>query len=399
ERYERMRKENAAAVVRLSLSDGDACPVCGGAYRANACPDVSAGEKELAAQKSAWEKSEKAAAAYTEELQKNLQARFAAEAKKAEATAKRDGVTEEGKRIAEEVKAARERIAERLGGKSPAEARAFATENANAFARVREKWEEARTKLQQSQADLAARISAAREKAAAAQKTLAALPSAPFDAQAFAAAQAALKACKEQTSALAEKAGGIAAQIEQLEMQLQKKKALLQKRKEINAVLENVLRLFACTHKDRLLSFVAEQYMQAFTATAGETLFSLTGGKYTLIYDEDEFWVLDFLADNARRKVKTLSGGETFLASMSIAMAISRALAAQNYEFFFLDEGFGTLHERAVETVANALIELSRSTTVGIVTHRTELADRIAARLTVLPATEECGSTVAYSEA
>ena len=105
----------------------------------------------------------------------------------------------------------------------------------------------------------------------------------------------------------------------------------------------------------------------------------------------------DFFADNARRKVKTLSGGETFLASMSIAMAISREIAAQNYEFFFLDEGFGTLHERAVETVADALNELSRDTTVGIVTHRTELADRIASRLTVVPATEDTGSDVVYN--
>ena len=399
ERYERLRRENAAAVVRLSLSVGDTCPVCGGAYRANADCEKSASEKELAAQKAAWENSEKAAAAHTEELQKNLQARFAAEAKKAEATVKRDGVTDEGKRIAEEVKATREKIAARLGGKSPAEARATAEESAKTFALVCQKWEQARTMLQQSKAELAARISAAREKAASAQNTLAALPDAPFDEQAFAAAQDAVQACKEQTGALAEKVGGIAAQIEQLEAQLQKKKALTEKRRESSAALENILRLFACTNKDRLLSFVAEQYMQSFTETAGETLFSLTGGKYTLIYEEDEFWVRDFLADNARRKVKTLSGGETFLASMSIAMAISRALATQNYEFFFLDEGFGTLHERAVETVANALIELSRSTTVGIVTHRTELADRIASRLTVSPATETCGSTVEYTEA
>ncbi len=85
------------------------------------------------------------------------------------------------------------------------------------------------------------------------------------------------------------------------------------------------------------------------------------------------------------------------MASLSIAMAISGAIASQNYEFFFIDEGFGTLHERAMETVTEALIKLSRDTTVGIVTHRSELADRIPARLTVIPATEDEGSDLIYS--
>lgn len=85
------------------------------------------------------------------------------------------------------------------------------------------------------------------------------------------------------------------------------------------------------------------------------------------------------------------------MASLSIAMAISGEIASQNYEFFFIDEGFGTLHERAMETVTQALVKLSRDTTVGIVTHRAELADRIPARLNVIPATEDDGSDIAYS--
>ncbi len=394
--YEAARQENAAAVLRLSLSDGDVCPVCGGPFHGMTHVQPTESDEQTAAFKAAWEKSERALAAYNEELQKNLQSRATEEAQKAAAQAKRDSVTEEGKRVADEVRSLRERIAARLDGKTLATARADAGNAVTAYERAKKDWEEKNEAFAKTQAEIAATESAAREKLSAGEQTLAALPPASFDAQAFAQARETLETCKAQVRELSERLGGATAQIEHAEEQLQKKKALAKQHKEISATLENVLKLFACTNKDKLFSFVAEQYMQSFTAAGSETLFTLTGGKYSLHYEDGEFYVSDFFADNARRKVKTLSGGETFLASMSIAMAISREIAAQNYEFFFLDEGFGTLHERAVETVANALIELSRDTTVGIVTHRTELADRIATRLRVLPATEDAGSDIEY---
>ncbi len=397
QRYEDARRENAAAVLRVSLCEGDVCPVCGGAYHGGAHNKPVAGEQEIAAFKSAWEKSEKALAALGEEWQKNLQSRVTAESKRNEWLLKRDSVTEEGKRLADEAKKFRERIAERLGGKTPDKARTDAQNAVAAYERAKKAWEQNSEKLRGEQERAAADRSAAQEKLAAAQNTLAALPSAAFDEAAFAAAQAHWVRCRAQAAELTERLGGATARIAHLETQLQKKKELSGARKQAEATLKNVMCLYACTNKDKLLSFVAEQYVQSFTASGGETLFALTGGKYTLCYEDGEFYVTDFFADNARRKVKTLSGGETFLASMSIAMAISREIAAQNYEFFFLDEGFGTLHERAVETVADALNELSRDTTVGIVTHRTELADRIASRLTVVPATEDTGSDVVYN--
>lgn len=142
-----------------------------------------------------------------------------------------------------------------------------------------------------------------------------------------------------------------------------------------------------------LLEFIAEEYIKDFTLVASEKLNELTIGKYTLEYEQGEYWVRDFFRGNERRKVKTLSGGETFLASLSIAIAIASAITKRNrFEFFFLDEGFGTLHADAIDTVAQALYKLASTTMVGIVTHRSELVDRINDRLIITPSSDSEGS-------
>ena len=85
-----------------------------------------------------------------------------------------------------------------------------------------------------------------------------------------------------------------------------------------------------------------------------------------------------------RRPVRTLSGGETFLASLSLALALADEVAgmasatAPRLDALFLDEGFGTLDSETLETVTHALDELRASgRMVGLVTHVSELAARM----------------------
>ena len=127
----------------------------------------------------------------------------------------------------------------------------------------------------------------------------------------------------------------------------------------------------------------------------------MSGGCYTLGYDggDSDFYVMDFRAGNLKRSVKTLSGGETFLASLALAIAVSKSIAAKNtsglkFDFLFLDEGFGTLHEDAIGVVERALRSLSKETLVGIVTHRNELSELIPDKLVVESATESEGSKI-----
>jgi exonuclease SbcC len=103
------------------------------------------------------------------------------------------------------------------------------------------------------------------------------------------------------------------------------------------------------------------------------------------------------LSGNEKRNVKTLSGGETFLASLSLAIAISQELSkSKNFDFFFIDEGFGTLSQDAIDMVVGALETLSSDTMVGVITHRNELIERIPAVVKVSAPDEETGSKISY---
>jgi exonuclease SbcC len=97
------------------------------------------------------------------------------------------------------------------------------------------------------------------------------------------------------------------------------------------------------------------------------------------------------------RAVKTLSGGETFLVSLSLALSLSATICMKSLrpiEFFFLDEGFGTLDEKLVDTVMDVLGKLSKTFAVGLISHVEELKHRIDNKLLVSGATESSGSKV-----
>lgn len=65
--------------------------------------------------------------------------------------------------------------------------------------------------------------------------------------------------------------------------------------------------------------------------------------------------MVDLWTDAAARQVRTLSGGESFLASLALALALSEELSRGKLEALFLDEGFGTLDPEALELVAGIL--------------------------------------------
>ncbi|WP_038047158.1 AAA family ATPase [Thermus caliditerrae] len=116
---------------------------------------------------------------------------------------------------------------------------------------------------------------------------------------------------------------------------------------------------------------------------ADELLATLSQGRYRLLSQGDEYVVLDLWTE-AKRSVKTLSGGESFLASLSLALALSEELSRGRLGALFLDEGFGTLDPEALEGVAGILESLpTRGRLVGIVTHVEALAERLPARLLV----------------
>ncbi len=123
---------------------------------------------------------------------------------------------------------------------------------------------------------------------------------------------------------------------------------------------------------------------------ASRILRELTAGQYDLVHDKGEFFVVDHHDAGLRRGVRTLSGGETFQASLALALALSEQLAGlstgvASLESIVLDEGFGTLDAATLETVAATLENLAArgDRMVGVVTHVGALAERIPVRFEV----------------
>jgi DNA repair protein SbcC/Rad50 len=131
--------------------------------------------------------------------------------------------------------------------------------------------------------------------------------------------------------------------------------------------------------------------LDSLVAEASQTLMELSGGQYQLDRDDrNELWVIDFQDAAARRPVHTLSGGETFQASLALALALSRQVIGlsggmRDLNSMFLDEGFGTLDEDTLETVGTTLERLSLDSErmIGIITHVPALADRVPVRFVV----------------
>ena len=150
--------------------------------------------------------------------------------------------------------------------------------------------------------------------------------------------------------------------------------------------------------------FISAEFLSDVALQARKTLLELTSGKYDVVYKDsvesgkDGFYIRDNLNGGIERSVASLSGGETFLVSLSLALALSVGIYSRSekpMEFFFLDEGFGTLDESLVDTVLDSLEKLrNKNFSIGLISHLSEMKSRIDSKIIVTPATENSGSKV-----
>lgn len=138
------------------------------------------------------------------------------------------------------------------------------------------------------------------------------------------------------------------------------------------------------------IDYIAEERLRYVAANASVTLDDITRHRYALELDaESGFIIRDNANGGIHRMVASLSGGETFLTSLSLALALSEQIQLKGQsplEFFFLDEGFGTLDQELLDTVLDALERLSSNQRViGVISHVPELKARIGRRLIVTP--------------
>lgn len=145
-----------------------------------------------------------------------------------------------------------------------------------------------------------------------------------------------------------------------------------------------------------------EQYIQAagfdgIIAAANRRLKPMSDGQYELYRQEDSlgkksntFLSLEVLDNYTghRRPVGNLSGGESFKASLSLALGLSDTVSSNlggiQMDALFVDEGFGTLDRKSIENAMDILLNLSGANKlVGIISHREELMENIPQQIRV----------------
>lgn len=217
-----------------------------------------------------------------------------------------------------------------------------------------------------------------------------------FDAEAY----AALTREQEQLSArlkeLAAELGSKRRELELLSERLDKLQGLRQRQRELEAELELSKQLAQDLRGDKFQDFLLSRAQRALAQHASHILQAITDGRYTLLLQGNSYMVKDFWQDGEPRDVRTLSGGESFIASLALALALSDTIAgSQALGALFLDEGFGTLDSEMLDSVAAVLESLSQSgRMVGVITHVQALSERLPARLVVRKGPE--GSSVAW---
>ncbi|HVZ40209.1 MAG TPA: SMC family ATPase [Candidatus Kapabacteria bacterium] len=148
------------------------------------------------------------------------------------------------------------------------------------------------------------------------------------------------------------------------------------------------------------IEYLANERLAEVCRRASLQLSILTGGRFEVLARPKEgFIIRDHANDGGERAPASLSGGETFLVSLSLALALSDTVQTGHapLEFFFLDEGFGTLDNDLLETVMNSLERIrSEHRAIGVISHVSQLRERIARRLIVSPASDTVGTRVRF---
>jgi exonuclease SbcC len=191
------------------------------------------------------------------------------------------------------------------------------------------------------------------------------------------------KEIQEAISKLAEKKG------------LQAEFAKLEIRESYLKELDNMFR------GSGFVKFVSSIYLKELCNTANVRFMKLCKNRLSLeIDDNNTFWVIDYLNGGKKRLLKTLSGGQTFQASLCLALALAEKVKALNQadqSFFFMDEGFGALDKNALRVVFETLKSLRHENRiVGIISHVEDLQQEIGVFANV-ELDPELGSQVSYS--
>lgn len=183
---------------------------------------------------------------------------------------------------------------------------------------------------------------------------------------------------------------------------------MLVKQNEVETELHQVHNDLKLTQKlasyiarNALVDYVSEEYLYLITQYANKFVYSISRGKYMLKYSNEnsgEFLAIDNFNGGMTRSIKTLSGGERFIFSLSLALGVSQSISVNNnksFNFFFIDEGFGNLSDDYIEDVLECFDSLIKlDFTVGFITHVEKMEEYIINKVVVTKENNEEGSII-----
>lgn len=193
-------------------------------------------------------------------------------------------------------------------------------------------------------------------------------------------AEAALEDCQSRRADADRRAALLGQQVEDVRGRLDRAQRLREELIEADGRFRVYDWLARDLRSDRFQAYLLDETLTALVADGSCHLARLTGDRYGLAFEGDRIFVVDHDNAGERRGVDTLSGGETFLASLALALALSSRIqhiaGAVHLDCLFIDEGFGTLDPEALRTVSDAIRGLQvGGRMVGIITHVPELKE------------------------
>lgn len=200
--------------------------------------------------------------------------------------------------------------------------------------------------------------------------------------------------------ALLQELAGLEQRYSDNKLRLKQVRELLDEAAKINDRRAKLKELQNVLKGKKFVEFMALKQLDYITLEATQILSDITNGAYYLeVGDKGDFKIRDNKNGGAVRNVKSLSGGETFVVSLALALALSAQIQLKGkapLELFFLDEGFGTLDDDLLEVVMDALERIQHDRLkIGIISHVELLKQRMPVKLMISPAkTGEGGSKV-----
>ncbi len=190
----------------------------------------------------------------------------------------------------------------------------------------------------------------------------------------------------------------LAAELERVKKQYEEKKELLKEKENLEKRKANVQIMYNLFKGAGFVEYISSIYLSQLCDHANVRFHRMTRNQLRLRLNENnDFEIIDYLNEGRSRSVKTLSGGQAFQVSLSLALALAESVqtnAQADRNFFFIDEGFGTQDLESVNIVFETLTGLNKENKiVGIISHVEELKERIPMTLTITK-DEERGSLI-----